>query len=568
MAPLPLNHAPQRVLWTSVLVSLAAIAGCSGDSGKLPVKVSRETSLEKTEPTKISFVDVAQETGLVYSFPQQPRPMRTLEAFGKGCAAFDADNDEWQDILLVNDPHPLLFRNTGRGKFQNVTAASGLEKANAIWTGCAIGDYDGDGLLDVLLTAYHELALYRNLGGLRFEPVTEQAGLSAHGRELWSSSAGFMDLDGDQHLDLVVVNFVEFGPQVQQFCELMPGLVTGCLPRRYVPQQSEIWRNTGQGRFELVPAESGMVDTNGIGLVLAFCDVNHDGRMDFYIGNDGPPSELILNLGGMKFENIGTVAGLAYDARGGTAAAMGSDWADYDRDGELDLAVSNFQNSGFLVYRNLSDNQFVDSSIPTGLAAATTNRLGFGTKWVDLDNDGWVDLFFVNGHVYDNISDAGAGVQLRQPLSIFQNRQGQAFVDLTPQMGKDVVRPLVGRGSATADFNNDGRIDLLALDFEGPVMLLQNRTPPDHHWLTLDLRSAAPNVFAYGAHLTAKSGKQTWVAEVSPASSYLSSSDPRIHWGLGLVTKLDKLTIHWPNGKTQTLKDVKGDQILKVVQEP
>ncbi|HXJ71279.1 MAG TPA: CRTAC1 family protein, partial [Candidatus Dormibacteraeota bacterium] len=198
---------------------------------------------------------------------------------------------------------------------------------------------------------------------------------------------------------------------------------------------------------------------------------------------------------------------------------------------------------------------------------ATKNRLGFGTKWVDLDNDGWVDLFFVNGHVHDNVAQGDSSAQFRQPLSIFQNRHGDDFVDLTPQMGRDVVRPLVGRGSATADFNNDGRIDLLALDYEGPVMLLQNRTPHDHHWLTLDLHSAAPNVFAYGAHLTAKAGKQTWVAEVSPASSYLSSSDPRIHWGLGTATKLDELTIRWPDGKTETRKDVKGDQILKVVQE-
>jgi hypothetical protein len=565
MAPFPLHHGLKRVFWTSALVLLAPLAGCSGSGGP-QVKVARQTP-EKIEPTKISFVDVAEESGLVFTYPMQPRPLRTLEAFGKGCAAFDADNDGWQDVLLVNDPLPLLFRNTGEGKFQNVTAASGLDQQKAYWTGCAIGDYDGDGLLDVLLTAYHDLALFRNLGDLHFEPVTEQTGLAAHSQKFWSSSAGFMDLDGDQHLDLVIVNFIEFGPHVQQYCELIPGVKTGCLPRKYVPQKSEVWRNTGQGRFELVPAGSGMADTNGIGLVLAFCDVNHDGRMDFYIGNDGAPSELLLNRGGMMFENIGGVAGLSCDIRGAIPAAMGSDWADFNGDGQMDLAVSNFQESGFLVYRNLGDNLFQDSSIPTGIGPATKHRLGFGTKWVDLDNDGWVDLFFVNGHVHDNVAQAGSSAQFRQPLSIFQNRRGEDFVDLTPQLGKDVVRPLVGRGSSTADFNNDGRIDLLALDYEGPVMLLQNRTPADHHWLTLDLRSAAPNVFAYGAHLTAKAGKQTWVAELSPASSYLSSSDPRIHWGLGAATRLDELTIRWPNGKTETLKDVKVDQILKVVQE-
>jgi hypothetical protein len=278
---------------------------------------------------------------------------------------------------------------------------------------------------------------------------------------------------------------------------------------------------------------------------------------------------MLLNQGDMKFENIGTGSGLAYDGRGATIASMGSDWGDYDRDGLLDLAVSNFQDAGFLVFRNLDDNQFLDSSIPTDLAIATRDRLGFGTKWVDFDNDGWVDIFFVNGHVYDNVGDAvGPHVHFRQPLSLMQNRQGQAFVDRTPQMGAEVQRPLVGRGSATADFNNDGRIDLLGIDFEGPVMLLENRSQTGNHWITLDLRAVAPNRFAYGAALTAKAGEQTWVGEVTPASSYLSSSDPRVHWGLGTAARLDELKIRWPNGKTQTLRDMKADQILRVDQEP
>lgn len=494
--------------------------------------------------------------------------MRTLEAFGCGCAAFDGDNDGWQDVLLVADPHPVLFRNDGNGKFQNVTSFSGLAAADADWMGCAIGDYDGDGLLDVLLTGYQRLALYKNLGGLRFELATEKAGLDPRNHGLWGSSAGFMDLDGDQHLDLVIVNFVEFGPHVRQYCELKPGVPTGCLPRQYVPQKGKIWRNTSRGGFELVPPANGMADTHGIGLVLAFSDVNQDGRMDVYIGNDGTPSELLLNRGNLKFENIGIFSGLAYDGRGATPASMGSDWADYDRDGQLDLTVSNFQDVGFLVYRNLKDNQFLDCSIPMGLTAATRNRLGFGTKWVDFDNDAWVDIFFVNGHVYDNVGDAvGPDVHFRQTVSLLRNRQGLGFVDLAPGMGGEVRRPMVGRGSATADFNNDGRIDLLAIDFEGPVMLLQNQSQARNHWITLDLRAAAPNLFAYGAALTARSGNQIWVGEVSPASSYLSSSDPRVHWGLGEVSSLDALTIRWPDGSTQTLKDVQADQILTVRQE-
>jgi hypothetical protein len=378
-----------------------------------------------------------------------------------------------------------------------------------------------------------------------------------------------MDLDGDRYLDLVILNYVQFGPEVKQYCELKPGIKSGCPPREYVPEKGEIWRNTGQNRFELFPAENGMVDTNGICLVLAFWDVNDDGKMDLYIGNDGTPAEMLLNQGDMKFENISTVSGLANNNSGTPIAAMGADWADYDRDGRADLVLSNFQHLCFVVFHNLDHNRFMDNATPTGLASATKNRLGFGTKWVDFDNDGWVDIFFVNGHVYDNVAEVeGPHVPFRQPVMLFHNEQGEAFADIAAQMGPEVVRPMVGRGSATADFNNDGRVDLLGVDYEGPVMLLQNETESANHWITLDLRAKAPNVFAYGARLTAKAGDQVWIGEVSPASSYLSSSDPRVHWGLGDVQQLDELTIRWPDGKTQNLRDVKADQILNVNQTP
>jgi hypothetical protein len=213
----------------------------------------------------------------------------------------------------------------------------------------------------------------------------------------------------------------------------------------------------------------------------------------------------------------------------------------------------------------MGDNSFMDASRSTGLKAATRNRLGFGAKWTDFENDGWPDIFIVNGHVYDNAAEAnGAGAEFRQPMQLFRNERGRRFVDLVPALGPDVERSMLGRGSATADFDNDGRVDLLAVDFEGPVILLENRTPMSNHWLKLDLRGAAPNHFAYGARVVGKSGEQLWLADVSPASSYLSSSDPRVHWGLGDVTRLDTLTIRWPSGKEQILRGVDADQILRV----
>jgi hypothetical protein len=515
----------------------------------------------------IAFVDVAASRGLAYAWPRQQRPMRALEAFGCGCAAFDADNDGWQDVLLVGDPYPLLFRNVEGLRFEKAVDDS-LQAVAGSWKGCAIGDYNGDGLLDILFTGYHCLALYRNAGSLRFELATEEAGLDPGNAGLWGASAGFMELDGDGWVDLVILNYVEFGPDSKQYCELTPGVLSGCPPRNYPPQRGTIWRNTGRGTFDSVPQSAGMEQTTGVGLVLAFIDVDDDGLMDFYIGNDAVPADFLHNRGGMRFDNTAAAYGLSLDDSAMVIAAMGADWADFDRDGLLDLTVTNFQQLSFVVYRNAGDKCFINIAGRTGLARATKDRLGFGAKWIDFENDGWPDLCFLNGHVYDNVADViGPEALFRQPIGLFRNEGGIKFVDLVPALGADVQRPMVGRGSATADFNNDGRVDLLGVDYEGPVMLLENQTRSENHWLTLDLRGAPPNLFAYGARVTGKAAGQTWIAEVSPASSYLSSSDPRIHWGLGPIDRLDEVLVRWPSGRRQVLRDVAADRILRIDEE-
>lgn len=494
--------------------------------------------------------------------------MRSNEAFGCGCAACDINNDGWQDILLIGDPHPQLFRNDGAGHFINVTTEFGLQELNADWTGCAIGDYDGDGWLDFLLTGFHRLALLRNMGGERFEDVTRSVGLDSQNHDHWGASAGFSDLDSDSQLDLVILNYVQFGPDSKQYCELQPGIKSGCPPKEYPPERGEIWRNTGQGKFELVPDEQGMRATSGVGLVLAFTDLDDDGQVDFYIGNDGVPADLMHNLGGMRFENIGVASGLALGPDATAMAAMGADWADFDRDGRLDLTVSNFEHRAFAVFRNEGTLFFSDATHKTGVAALTRSRLGFGSNWLDFDNDGWPDLAFVNGHVYDNAHELDSRSSFRQPTLLLRNEQGRRFVDLVPRLDSEVARPLVGRGSATLDFDNDGAIDFLAVDYEGTPYLLHNRTRNANSWITLDLRGVVPNRFAYGARVVAKSGQQIWIGEVSPASSYLSSKDPRIHFGLGSVARLESLTIRWPSGKEQVLDNVPANQILRIDEKP
>lgn len=566
----------REVVAISVLSSLvfagchrnnAASSGSSVSSGRSLSGTGNVSASPAVETHGINFRDVASERQLLFRWCEHPRPITTLGAFGCGCGFVDFDLDGWQDAFLVGDQACALFRNSQGKQFQEVTNPTGLSAGEARWTGCAVGDYDGDGWLDLLITGFHRLALYHNRGDGTFVDATISSGLDPENLQHWGSSAGFMDLNGDDLLDLVILNYVVYGPHVKQYCELKPGVLSGCPPKEYQPERGEIWRNNGTGGFALAE-DAGMQSTNGVGLVLAFADLDHDNRQDFYIGNDQGLADLMHNLGGLRFENIGIASGLAFkNARSmNSMAAMGADWGDYDRDGRFDLTVTDFQMASAAVFHNLGNLIFTDAGSALGIATATHNSLGFGAKWLDLDNDGWLDVCYVNGHVYDNASDIVQGTPFRQPTQLLHSRGGRSFVDLVPSLPADVRRPILGRGSATGDFDNDGRIDVLVVDFEGPVRLLQNLSDTPHHWLTLDLRTPSANRFAYGAFVTAKSGDQLWIGQVSPASSYLSSSDPRLHWGLGNVSRLETLSIRWPSGRETVFRDVAVDRILQIVE--
>lgn len=570
------RHRPFAAL---CLLAFMVCSGCHPPSGPavptastLPAKNTSPSTILSSEVYGIRFEEVAAKCGVTYRWPQQPRPMRNLEAFGCGCAFFDYDDDGWMDILLVAAPYPHLYHNRHDGTFEDVTHAVGLDKISGQWHGVGVGDYDGDGRLDIVLTGYHCLALLRNVDGSHLVDVTRQAGLDPKNAGHWGSSAAFMDLDGSGSLALILLNYVIFNAGEPQYCEMAPGVRTGCPPATYRPEYPELWQNLGNGGFRNITARSGFRKTHGKALVIAFADVDDDGRIDFYIGNDGVPSELMHNLGGLRFENIGQQSGTAYAQTGHSIAAMGADWADYDRDGRLDLAVSAFSGEPYSLMHNEGQNTFEHVEDKTGIAGATLNPLGFGTKWLDVDNDGWPDLMFANGHVYDKVEEVDSTATFRQPLMLFHNEQdkyeakGRMFVDLIPRLGGDIAKPLLGRGLATGDFDNDGRIDALAVDFEGAPVLLHNLSQNSNHWVTLDLRSRGRNRFAYGAKITARAKKGVWVAHVAPASSYLSSSDPRIHFGLGPVSLLDTITIRWPDGGTQVIRNVAADHILRITQ--
>ena len=562
---------PRRsILFALVLLWLVALAGCGGrprSSGSTPGSAAPGVSTPGVS-TLVRLVNETPACGITYQYPVLARPLGTKEAFGCGCAFLDYDGDGFQDVLLVAAPHAWLYRNLGKGHFEDVTHAAGLDGIKGEWRGCAVGDYDGDGRLDLLLTGFHRLALLKNVAekgaGARFVDTTRAAGLDPQNGGHWGSSAGFMGLSGSRRLDLVILNYVVFGPQTSDFCELAPGVRSGCPPTEYAPEFPEIWQNLGGGRFRNVSAASGIRTAHGKALVLAFADLGGKGRPDFFIGNDGMNADLMQNQGGLHFRNAGTLLALDTAVDGGAVSAMGADWADYDRDGRMDLVLTNFSGKGFQLYHGLGGGYFEHQENAVGLAASTFQSLGFGAKWADVDNDGWPDVLFASGHVYDNPGQIDHFSKFRQPLMLFHNEGGRHFRDLAPAIGGDLARPILGRGLAVGDYENDGRMDFLVVDYEGRPLLLHNRTQTSNHWITFDLRGHAPNVFAYGARLTARSGGKVWAGFVSPASSYLSSSDPRLHFGLGPVKTLESVEIAWPDGRRQVLRAVPADRIHRV----
>ncbi len=554
-----------RVFALCTLLFTGLFCGCNHTRGATGTPPPNPSALTP-DTAGIRFEETAAASGLRYVWPPLARPLRNLEAFGMGCAFLDYDNDGWQDVLLVARPFCRLYHNLRNGQFADVTAEVGLDKVTGYWTGCAVGDYNGDGYLDIVLTGVHCLAVLRSDHGRRFADATAAAGLDPHNRGHWGASAGFMDLAGKGRLDLVILNYVIFGPKEPQTCSPAPGVTTGCPPTSYRPEYGEIWENVGNGRYREIPATAGMKATHGKALVVAFADPDEHGRMDFYIGNDGTPAELLRNEGKMRFTNIGTAGGVSYGALDHAIAAMGADWADYDRDGRPDLIVTGFSDESFALFHNVGTATFELASDRTGLSAPTYKPLGFGAKWIDVDNDGWPDLVFTCGHVYDTVHLTDPQSTFRQPMMLFRNLAGRSFQNLGPTLGEAMAKPILGRGLATGDFDNDGRMDFLAVDMEGAPILMHNVSTTANHWITLDLRASGENHFAYGAQVRARGGGQLWSGQVSPASSYLSSSDPRVHFGLGALTHLDEVAIRWPDGRREVLRNVEGDRILTVTE--
>jgi hypothetical protein len=521
---------------------------------------------------------MARKAGLHYRW-QIPgkRPLNILQTIGNGGAFLDYDNDGNLDILLVG-PKLALYRGDGHGHFTEVTTAMGLAKLSGHFLGCAVGDYDNDGYEDLYITAYRGGLLLHNAAGKRLRDVTAQAGLAS---QPWGTSCAFADFDGDGFLDLFIGNYARFDATSPQLCP-QGGILTSCSPTKYVPLPGVLYHNLSGRRFEEV-ARGWHVKTSGNTLGAACADFDGSGRIGLAVANDELDGDLFRKQHAGHFTNINVSSGTATDRFGHRHGGMGIDWGDYDNDGRPDLFVTTFAHEDKCLYRNLGEGVFEERGVETGVASALEPYVSFGCKFADFDNDGWLDLMIASGHVQDNIARIKRAETYRQPLEMLRNTGGHpaAFVRVTGSASLDKLAPMVGRGLAVGDYDNDGRMDALVVDSEGPPRLLHNETgtgrqaaggkngssavpnAPACHWLGLTLiGTGRSNRDAYGASVTLEAGSQRQVRLCRTDGSYLSASEKRVHIGLGPAAQVEKLTVRWPSGRVESYAPVQADRYL------
>jgi hypothetical protein len=501
------------------------------------------------------------------------RMMHEPETMGAGCAFVDYDNDGWMDIYLVNSgpcdfytpPQPLrnaLYHNNRDGTFTDVTEKAGVP-GNAYGMGVAVGDYDRDGFPDLYVTQYPRSILYHNNGDGTFTDVTAKAGVAAPG---WSTSAAWFDYDNDGRLDLFVCQYVKLDTSI--WCgNKLTGERWYCRPTVYNSTPSWLFHNNGDGTFTDVSKETGIAQSQGKALGVVAADINNDGWMDLFVGNDTEPNFLWINRGKGRFEEIGAFAGVGFNAFGLARSGMGVDASDYDQDGRIDLFISVVDREMFALYRNEGNEIFTDVAPAYGIASLTFLRAGMAVKFFDYDNDGNPDLLFNNGHPELNVARIVPGITYEQPMMLLRNT-GQGFQDVSKQSGPIFSRLIAGRGLAVGDFDNDGSVDALAAVGDGAPILLRNNAGRQNHWLGVRLIGRKSNIDAIGAKLTYRSGDFQRACYKFGGGSYLSAHDPRLVLGLGQRTKIDWLEVKWPqpSGITERLTDLPIDRYITIVE--
>lgn len=542
--------------WLSIAAGVILIAGWA-----MCQRVARDT--------RISFQNVAGEAGLQFILANCPTPEKhMIETMPGGVAAFDYDNDGKIDIFFTNGAtspgleknspkyYNRLFRNEGGMKFRDVTAEAGLSGVGYSM-GVAAGDFDNDGDVDLFIAGVHRNVLYRNLGNGKFQDVTAESGIKSNA---WSVAGGWFDFDNDGLLDLMVVNYGAWSPSFNKFCgDPSRQLRVYCHPKWFDPRPNQLYRNLGGGKFEDVSEQSGIGRFRGRAMGVAFGDYDGDGRTDVFVTNDKLPNFLFHNLGGGKFEEVGLMAGVALLDHGKPVSSMGADFRDYDNDGRPDVVMTALNGETFPIFHNDGGGMMHDATLSTNLGPLTLRHGGWGVGLVDFNNDGWKDLFTTDSHVNDLV-ERFEPFAYKQANTVFLNLGSGKFDEVHDAGLASAVD--VHRGAAFADFDGDGRIDVVVSVIGGPAELWRNTTAGAGHWITLKLRGTKSNRDGLGA--VVRIGDQT--NQMTANGGYLSSTHTGVHFGLGKMTIVPKIEIQWPSGRTQVLTNVKADQVLAVTE--
>jgi hypothetical protein len=553
-------------LWTVVIVLAAASA-----QSKPPIPQSAPAVVPQ-------FEDIAQKAGLTVPHISSPDKKYILDSMSGGVGLIDCDNDGKLDIITVNgstveryrqggDPMITLYHQDANLKFTDITKAAGLTRKG--WgMGVAVADYDNDGLQDIYVTGFGGNALYHNLGNCKFEDVTEKAGVAGGG---FSTGAAWADYDRDGRVDLFVSRYVhvdidklpEFGNDAR-YCRFKTVMVQ-CGPWGMTGESDLLFHNKGDGTFEEVSKKAGVDDSHAYyGLGATWGDYDNDGWPDLYVANDTGPNFLYHNKHDGTFEEIGLLSGSALSGDGLQQGSMGVDWGDYLHEGRLSMLVTNFTEQGSTLYHNQGNDSFADVSVRAKIMKPTYPLVSWGTAFFDMDNDGWLDIFIASGHVYPQVDSIPGAAQYRQPLVLLRNHRDGTFEDVSSTLESLPLKSR--RGVAFGDINNDGNVDVVVLNVGEAPSLLLNHNQSSNHRVLFKLVGTKSNKAAIGARVTVKAGSLTQFDEVRGGASYLSQNDLRLHFGLGDNDKMNEITIRWPNGETETLREVAADFIYTIVE--
>ncbi len=532
------------------------------------------TSLAAAGPVDVT--DVTESAGIRFTHNNGASGEKYLpETFGSGALWLDVDADGWQDLLFVNGTHwpgqspspsdgahVTLYRNDGDGTFSDITADSGLD-VPLYGLGGTAADFDNDGAVDVYVTALGANRLFKGQGDGRFVDVTTEAGVGDPG---FSTSALWVDYDEDGYLDLFVGNYVEWSIETDLFCPFVDDAKSYCTPESYQGQSPTLYRNRGDGTFEDVTSAAGVRTPSAKALGVTMLDFDSDGWMDLFVANDLQPDLLFRNRGDGTFEDIGVLAGVAFSDSGVARAGMGVDAIDYDRSGRPDLLIGHFSSEMMALYHNEGSGLFIDEGPRSAIGRASLLSLTFGCFFFDVDLDGWPDIFAVNGHVNDLVERVQNRVTYAQRAQLFLNDTQGGFQEVAAVDGTALASPLVGRGAAYADMDNDGDLDVVVTANGGPARLLRNDGGNANHLLRVRLVGTASNRDGIGARVEITAdGVDRWQL-VKTGSSYLSQSELPVTFGLGATTTVSSLRVIWPNGDTDDVGAVNAGQLITVTQ--